>query len=207
MMSNDDTPIIVKGFRISGELFTKGYPTGSSPCTCSSACCEAGVWADLAERDAILEHKELIKRHMDETQSLDDREWFDPEIEEDADFASGWTVGTRVVNDKCVFLDKSGRCSVQAAASAAGMDRWTLKPLYCVLYPIYVEDGMVGFDDLLQDEHACCSVGKSFSVPLFEACRDELTHLLGIEGFAEMQRYYEQMLEDRSQVNSHQEHR
>ncbi len=195
-MSEARAPLKVKGYTISDELFTRGYPEGSSPCSCVSACCEAGVWADLSERERILRHKEIVKRHMDQTQTTDDAEWFDPETEQDPDFASGRAVATRVFNGKCAFLDRSGRCSLQVTASAEGMDRWALKPLYCILYPIYIENGTVGFDDLLQDEHACCSIGERFSVPLFEACRDELTHLLGEDGFAVLQEHYRRLQEE-----------
>jgi len=191
-MSDERAPLTIKGYQISEELFTRGFEEGSGPCTCSSACCEGGVWVDLAERDRILQHKDLVRRHMDSTQNPDEREWFDADILEDPDFPSGRAVATRVANNKCAFLDRFGRCSAQLAASAEGMDRWALKPLYCALYPIYVENGLIGFDDLLQDESDCCSAREQFSVPLFEACHQELTHLLGEDGYAAMREHYQQ---------------
>jgi hypothetical protein len=177
-------------YRISPDLFEQGYPEGSGPCACTSACCEDGVYLDIGDRDRILKHREMIKTSMDETQSRDEQLWFDREEEEDSDFPSGRSVATNVVNGKCAFLDRTGRCSIQVASVAAGMDRWALKPFFCILYPIDVSDGVVSFDALLQDEQTCCSVDARFETPLFEACKDELTFLVGENGYAEIERHY-----------------
>jgi len=64
-------------------------------------------------------------------------------------------------NDKCAFLDRLGRCSLQVAATAAGMHMWALKPLYCVLYPVGVAGRVVLYDDVLHGEQECCSARQS----------------------------------------------
>lgn len=183
-------PIRVKGLTIGDELFETGYPEGSGPCGCTSTCCSGGVYADVAERDAILRHAEMIERYMDETQPHDPARWFDAQEESDPDFASGRCIGTTVHNDKCAFLDKYGRCSVQRATTEEGMGRWALKPLYCILYPIEISEGVVSFDPMLQDEQPCCTVTDAFHVPVFQACRDELIHLLGADGYKTLERHY-----------------
>ncbi len=189
--TTDTMPLVmVKGFRISSDLFISGYAAGEGPCQCTSLCCEGGVYADLHERDRILEHRELIRKYMDETQSTDDRHWFEAEEHDDSDFPSGRCVGTAVIHEKCAFLDKIGRCSIQAATSEDGMGPWALKPLFCILYPIEVSEKTVTFDAMLQDEQPCCSVSPAFATPLFRACRDELVHLLGEDGYAELERQY-----------------
>ncbi len=205
-MSGENGQLIVKGFRISDELFTTGYGKGVTPCNCSSVCCGDGVWADLGERERILASRDLVKRHMDETQTTDHERWFDDEVDEDADFPSGKSVGTSVINGKCAFLDGHGRCSLQVAAAAEGLDRWALKPLFCVLFPICVIDGEVVFDDHLQAEQECCTVQREFDVPLFEACRDELVYLLGEDGFAAIRRHDEERRSLRPNSDSQQEH-
>jgi hypothetical protein len=132
----------------------------------------------------------MIKKHLDETQLSDEALWFEGEETVDHDFASGKCIGTREHNNKCVFLDRQGRCSLQVAAVEAGMDRWAIKPLFCILFPIEITDGIVSFDDLLQDEQPCCTVGERFEIPVFRACRDELTHLLGEEGYQQLEDHY-----------------
>jgi hypothetical protein len=189
-----DKSLTVGSYTISGELFAKGFPKGGGPCSCSSACCEGGVYVDMHEREVIMAHRDLIIRHMDGTQSTDSSRWFDAEVADDQDFPSGQCVGTRVINDKCVFLDAGGRCSLQKAAAAAGMHKWAIKPLFCVLYPIEISGGIVSFDEMLQEEESCCTIGPEFDTPLFEACREELVHIVGDEGFAVMEKHYASLL-------------
>lgn len=189
---NGMPPLVIDGYTIDPSLFRLGYPEGGSPCSCTSVCCRGGVYADVRERDRILAHRDLIRPHMDDSQPRNDAEWFEAEESDDADFASGRCVGTRDTHGKCTFLDRQGRCSLQVAAAAAGMDRWALKPLYCVLFPIEITNRVVGFDDMLQDEQPCCSVSDRFSIPLFRACRDELVHLLGEDGYRRIERHYDE---------------
>jgi hypothetical protein len=181
---------MIKNYQIADELLVTGYARGDGPCACDSSCCAAGAYIDLSERDRLLAHAELIKAHLDDTQTRDEQRWFEPEERPDADYASGHCVGTAMVGGKCAFLDKQGRCTTQVAANAAGMHKWALKPLYCVLFPIEVMGGVVQFDRRLQDKRACCSARPVFEVPLFEACRDELVHLLGDDGFAALRDQY-----------------
>jgi hypothetical protein len=189
-MKSDQPPIIVKGYTFSRELFEKGFPPGGGPCTCASKCCSGGVYADIRERDRILENKDLVMQHMDETQNRNHHEWFETQEEEDHDFPSGKCAGTEVFSDKCVFLNKQGHCSLQVAAVADGRHRWDLKPFYCVLFPIEISDGVVSFDPMLQDEESCCTVQRDFATPVFEGCRDEIVHAIGEDGFRELQEYY-----------------
>ena len=185
-----EQPVVVKEYTIARELFTTGFAHGEGPCRCSSNCCIHGVYLDVRERDRILAHKEEIARRMDSTQTTDAARWFDDPVREDTDFPSGRCVGTMVVNGKCAFLDGHGRCSLQVAATTEGMDRWALKPLYCILFPIEISEGVVSFDPYLQDEESCCSTRERFDVPLFQACRDELTHLLGPDGYRMLEDAY-----------------
>ena len=189
-MTEQPPSLIVQGFTISPDLFRMGYPDGGGPCTCASTCCEGGVYLDVRERDRILEHRELIKRHMDETQNLNEQAWFEPGEILDGDFPSSRCAGTEVHNGRCAFQDKYGRCSIQVATTEEGLGRWYLKPLYCILYPIEVTGGVVGHDDMLQDQRSCCTVSPSFHTPIYQACRDELLHLVGDEGYSEIDRHY-----------------
>jgi hypothetical protein len=198
-MEQPPAPLRIKQFTISTELFTTGYPEGGGPCSCTSTCCEGGVWADVRDRDPILVHSDIIKKQMDGTQTTDESRWFDSDEQADSDFASGRCVGTAEINNKCAFLDRAGRCSLQVAATAEGMHKWALKPLYCILYPIEVTDNVVGFDPMLQSERSCCTVETVFQIPVFEACREELVQLLGEDGFRMMREQYEQQYQGSQQ--------
>lgn len=188
-MSDEPNALRVLGYQVAPELFTLGYARNSGPCACTSACCKRGVYADLRERDRILLHKELVQRHMDESQNRNEGDWFEPEEKLDADFPSGKCAGTAELNGKCAFLDSRGLCSLQLAATAEGMHKWALKPLYCVLYPIDVSASVIKFDFRFQDQQACCSITSSFEIPLYEACRHELVHLVGEAGFEQIKKH------------------
>ncbi|MDH4069739.1 MAG: DUF3109 family protein [Ignavibacteria bacterium] len=188
----------IAGYKISSELFTTGMKDNDSPCRCTSRCCLGGVFADVTERDRVLEHSDMIAGYMDETQPSDPSQWFEDHESDDHDFVSGRCVGTTEYNSKCAFLDRHGRCSLQVAATEEGMHRWALKPLYCVLFPIEVSDKVVAFDDMLQDDEQCCSVSTSYHVPLFQSCRDELIHLLGEEAYSAMEDHFREHYKKRS---------
>jgi hypothetical protein len=189
-MSPINGNVTVGGLTFSAQLFRTGFASGHGPCRCASTCCMSGVFLDLGERDRILEHAEEIARAMDATQDRRPASWFDSEEIADNDFPSGRSVGTAVVNDKCAFLDQNGRCSAQVAAVEAGLDRWAWKPHYCILFPIEVSAGVVSFDDMLQEDESCCTVSRQFEVPLFRACRDEIVHLVGEDGYRELEEHY-----------------
>jgi len=187
---NPDSALRVNQYTFSDELFSQGFTQGRGPCTCTSVCCEGGVYTDLAERDRIMEFREIIRKHMDATQPQDPALWFEPSEHEDADFPSGRCIGTEEYNGKCVFLDSKGRCSIQVAAVAQGLDRWAWKPLFCILFPIEVSGNVVNYDPMLQGEQPCCTTQPDFSIPVFRACRDELIHLLGQEGYDRLEEHY-----------------
>lgn len=188
----------IRQYTISSDFFEKGFKGENGPCRCTSTCCAGGVYTDILERDKILVHKERIKQHMDETQSKSESEWFDTAEENDEDFPSGKCVGTAVINDKCAFLDKHGRCSLQVAASEQGNHRWALKPVFCILFPIEISNNRVGFDDMLQGDEQCCTVGNEFDLPLFRACKDEFIHLVGEDGYQLMEEHYAKSAPDQT---------
>lgn len=193
-MDKPTDTLVVKGYTIADELFTTGYPAGTGPYFCASGvCCGRGAYVDLAERDRVLAHAAMVKPHLDETQTQDETRWFETEERVDPDYPSGKCVGTDATTGRCALQDKRGRCSLQVAATAAGLHKWAIKPLYCVIFPIEVIGNVVRFDSRMQGKRACCSVQAEFEVPLFEACREELVHLLGEDGFQQLRDRYAAM--------------
>ncbi len=188
---SEQSTVQIGPLTFSSEMFESGFPAGHSPCSCTSECCTSGVYIDINERDTILAHRDAIAGQMDETQTRDVSVWFADDEHDDADFPSGRAIGTQVHENKCVFLDKMGRCAIQLAAVEAGLDRWAWKPMYCILFPIEISDGVVGFDPMLQGEQRCCSIKPEYEVPLFRACRAELVHLIGEDGYAILEEHYQ----------------
>lgn len=189
-MSTEPPVLRIQRYTVSPELFTTGYSSTSGPWTCTSECCGGGAYVDVTERDVVLAHADLIKPHLDETQTRDETRWFEHEEKVDRDYKSGVCVGTTVESGKCILQDKRGFCSIQVAATEAGRYKWAIKPLYCVLFPIEVIDGVIRYDRRFHELRECCTAKADFEIPLFEACRDEVVHLVGEEGFRAMAEHY-----------------
>ncbi len=179
---------IVKGIKIDPAIFT--FPFS---CKCNGECCHYGVYTDLKEHDLILEIKEKLFPHMDESQTTDTAKWFEAP-EEDEDFESGVAVGTDLYNGKCAFLDKNGLCSLQKLAIAEGEHKWKYKPIYCVLFPLTVYEGALTIDDDHINRLNHCNKNPEQNISIFDACKEEIIHFLGEDGYAEAEQYRDEYL-------------
>lgn len=176
-------------YKIDPVLFEKGFSKGCGPYHCETSCCSSGVFLDPKDRDVIIDHTEEVKLMMDETQTQNDAAWFDNTREEDIDFPSGYAVGTEVFNNKCVFLRKDGRCSVQLVSAEKYNDPWKIKPYYCIAFPISVDNGVLTFDDYQQGKAKCCSIVENTDATLVDSCKAELEFVLGKEGYEQLNNY------------------
>jgi len=181
--------------KINGILIDPVIFTYKFICNCAGECCYYGVYTDLEEYQTILSIQDQIKEVMDETQSKDVSEWFEPE-EKDEDFESGIAVGTEIINGKCAFLDKNGLCSLQKLAIMEGEYRWKYKPLYCILFPLTTYEGVLTIDTDHIDRLPYCNIDPNTQLTMFEACEEELRHFFGEEGFAELENYREEYLNE-----------
>ena len=172
---------------VNENLAQSKFTESCSMNNCSSECCMGGVYADPAERDNILAHTELIQRYMEPQQEKDPSRWFDEKEVVDTDFPSGKAIGTRATEAGCVFLNRSGKCVLQAAAMAEGMDRFALKPFFCVAFPITIYKGelMVENPDFA-DQQQCCNSSLGGSKNIFDICSEELEFVIGAEGVREL---------------------
>jgi len=173
--------------RIGREIVDGRFEAGCAMRNCNADCCSGGVYADLAERDEILKHADLVKAQMDPDQQHDTSLWFETEAIVDADYPSGSAIGTELHNDRCVFLNSKGMCVLQKTAAAAGMDRYALKPFYCWLFPVTVDGGeLVLHDPDYTDRTSCCSYRDSGPLTVFDICEEELVLALGRDGLEEL---------------------
>ena len=177
---------MIKGIKIDPRIFTFKFH-----CKCKGECCHYGVYADLKEHQQILKKKESIIHVMDESQTKSIVEWFEP-AEKDNDFESGIAVGTEIVNNKCVFLDKNGLCSLQKIAIQEGEHKWKYKPLYCILFPLTIFEGTLTIDDEHMERLRSCNNNGFSEQTIFDACYEELIYLFGNDGFEELELYREE---------------
>lgn len=180
--------LYIKGIKIDPNIFTFKFG-----CRCNGECCHYGVYTDLKEHENILAIKDKIIPLMDETQSKNISDWFEP-AEEDDDFESGVAVGTEIVNNKCAFLDKNGLCVLQRLAMDEGEHKWKYKPIYCVLFPLTIYQNTLTIDDEHIHRLSYCNKFPISDTSIFDACREELEFFFGEEGFKELLQYKEEIL-------------
>ena len=183
---------------VEGDILSSGFASGCSMANCNAACCRYGVFADVRERDNILAHEALILRYLEPHQEHNVDEWFDKNEFADPDFPSGRAVGTQARPYGCVFLNSSGKCALQIAAVAEGMDRFALKPFYCVAYPIVIEHGVLTLDNEQGiDRTECCTAVAVPDRSIFDVCGEELEFVLGKDGLDELQGLVSQHLSEK----------
>ena len=119
--------------RVDPKVLTARFDHRCATARCSGRCCITGVWADAAERDAILRHADVVQTHMDGAQEHDPSRWFETDAWDHADFPSGRGFGTAVSGGGCVFLRADRRCALQRASDA---QTGALKPLFCSAFPL-----------------------------------------------------------------------
>ncbi len=80
------------------------------------------------------------------------------------------------------------------AASASGMHKWAMKPMYCILFPLDISNGVISYDGMIQGDQQWCSVSRQFDVPVFRACREELIYLLGEDSYRTLEEHCASLL-------------
>ena len=172
--------------KVGDEVFAVRYDKGCSMSNCRGRCCADGVDVDIAERDRILQHADLIRPHMDETQDRDSTNWFQKPFA-DSDFPSGTAATTRLKSNGCVFLNKDGACVVHIAESQAPPGFGNLKPFFCRAFPICILNSTLSIDDeQCPDDHQCCGPVKNGPLTIFDICAFELEYVLGTDGLSEL---------------------
>jgi hypothetical protein len=136
---------------------------------CKAACCLYGVWVDVVERERILSHADQVAAFLPPEFS-DPQSWFEVTLESDSNTPTGEVIHTTVLGD---------------GAHYAG-DPWSLKPFYCILHPLDLDDeGRITLDEttLLVEETASCLVSSAVRIPLLETFEPELRYFLGDEEY------------------------
>ncbi|MDI6767459.1 MAG: DUF3109 family protein [Bacteroidota bacterium] len=173
--------------KIDESVFNLRFSSVCDMRNCKGECCQWGVFTDISERDKILAHADLIIRYMEPHQEHNPQLWFEKNEISDTDFPSGRSVGTQAFDYGCVFLDSAGLCALQKACTAEGISPFTLKPFYCVAYPLTIENGVLMIDDVELKNGTPCQIIKSDGIlTIFEIGAVELDYVLGKEGVKEL---------------------
>ena len=169
--------------KVDPVVFEAKFIHGCSMQNCNASCCQGGVMLDVKERDNILRHADLIRKHMEPGQVKDPQAWFDSEEELDTDYPSGRGIGTQTTDRGCVFLKKDGRCVLQTASMEEGLPKQALKPFFCFAFPVTIDAGVLTIDDPdFTNRPECCSMIPGGSKSVLEICWEEFEFVLGSEG-------------------------
>ena len=188
--------------KVGEDIFTTRYAGGCSMSNCHGNCCADGVDLDLADRDRILEHADMIRQYMDETQDRDTANWFQG-TKPDPDFPSGQCTTTSLKSNGCNFLNKHGQCVVHMAEAKAPPGFGYLKPFFCRAFPVCIINSTLCVDDeQCPDERACCGPVKSGPLSILDTCAFELEYVLGKEGYAELLKMAADREKDLSEQNA-----
>ncbi len=140
------------------------------------ACCSWGVDADVVERARIEARRPEIEAHLDRRSK--GKPWFRAQRVRDRDFPSAAAQSTRVMAGACVFLRRDGGrrgCGIHAAALALGEAPERLKPLFCSLFPLTLQSGLLTHVEEDLDTLTCSREGPT----VYRTARPTLVRLFG----------------------------
>jgi len=159
---------------------------------CRGACCLYGVWVGLLEKDLILQYAEDIKPYLNRD-FQDSNLWFEDALEDDEYIEGGTVIHTKVLDDPshygksaCVFLGKDSKCILQAVSSEIGKHHWFLKPFYCILHPLDLDEkGRITLDEtkIILEEEGSCLRKSEIKIPLLKTFEEELRFILGDKNY------------------------
>jgi hypothetical protein len=181
-------PFRLGALRVSPSLFEERFAADCDTRRCVGRCCRSGVWLDLADRDRVLAHADLVRAAMDPDQPRQRRRWFSVRTTVDPDFPSGQAVHTRVRQGRCVFLNGAGRCVLQKASCEANLGV-PLKPFFCTAFPVTIDGGVLTLDDKdFRAGQPCCDSTEGGRLTVFDTCGMELRHVVGGAGVSALRR-------------------
>ena len=182
-----------KEFQIADRLLTDEKLRRCILHQCRAACCLYGVWMDETEQSNVFRYWDEIRKFMPEAYRAKAEACFDERREPDEFLPSGQAVHSLVIEDKkhyggtaCVFLNSEHKCALQCASAAMGHHPWFLKPFYCILHPLDLDNvGHITLDDaaLLADEPGSCLRPAEHGISLLVTFEEELRYFLGNDAY------------------------
>ncbi|MEP6991249.1 MAG: hypothetical protein ABJA80_09990 [bacterium] len=147
---------------------------------CADACCQHGVDVSIVERDRILAHAAELAPRI----GLAPESWFEATVTPDVDFPGGGATRTRVVDGRCVFLQRSSRgCTLHALALETGDDFHHLKPMVSTLFPVtFGEETLFCSEELTDASLVCAGAGPT----AYDMARVEIGYYFGEALVAEL---------------------
>lgn len=179
--------IIVGSFRLSPEFFIRTRLRNQCAANgCSGDCCSGGVTATLYEVARIKAHAQEIQPYLIEPYDFDS--W---DVSHSAD------IGTPVWNEnkpgeQCWFQRENRLCALHSLALEKGMPVPSIKPFFCLFFPLTLIDLDINVTEISVDGKAyeTCLVQSEQETYLFKQFETELRRVIGDANFDELLKRY-----------------
>lgn len=178
--------------RVETDIFVHTWHGSCMDCNyCHDICCQYGATLGSARIQKI----EAIADQLEPYLGIPRDQWFRKDYDEpDEDYPGGRRCRTTVVNGICVFANPRGRgCMLHSYALEHQLDVHDIKPMPCLMFPIYWMEGLLyPNDEVLDGSLVCLGKGKS----VYRGSRDEVLYYFGPELVAELDALEQQALRE-----------
>lgn len=168
------------------RIFAFSYYQSCFDCKfCHDSCCQYGVGLDVPNRERILALQKEIAPYV----QAPVEQWFKDEVYAETDYPGDHALDTQVVRGACALRRGGARgCGLHAYSLDKGLDYHAIKPIYCSLFPLTCDRGLLTTSYEI-DERSLVCLGDTYganSKTLYRGARDEMLFYFGADCVAEL---------------------
>jgi hypothetical protein len=179
-------PEIIGRFRLGSEFFVKRKLVNRCLKECATNCCDEGVFLTPYDAQQIVERCEEIQPYL--RKPFDFGMW---------DLSHPAFITTPVLDEgapsqQCWFFTGGRRCALHSFALDKNVPLRSVKPFFCVLFPLTLVDIDINVTEIMVDIKAykTCLVEGEQESWLYEQFEPELRRIIGDEGYSELRRRF-----------------
>lgn len=160
---------------IDTEIFEKTYFMHCMECKfCNDQCCTYGSIVDMKNFRRIMKYADELEKFT----GIKRRNWFYPGTRKwDNEFPGHIYTRTSRRKNACIFLNRNSKgCMLHSFAYEKGLDYHLFKPLFCSIFPVTFNEGVLVTPEEVDDNTLAC-LGKGPN--LYHGARDALIYYFG----------------------------
>ncbi|MGB8644212.1 MAG: hypothetical protein WCF84_03185 [Anaerolineae bacterium] len=179
-------PILIGSYRLSPEFFVKTRLVNRCKTDCAEQCCTEGCFITIHDARRVIKHREEIQPYLVEPFDFDS--W---DVSRPANICTPVRAeGTP--HQQCWFLTQDKCCSLHTLAIDKGVPVPSIKPYFCLMFPLTLMDIDINVNEIAVDNKAysTCLVEGSRETYLYQQFETELKQYIGAEAYAEIERRF-----------------
>ncbi len=168
--------------KIDLSIFEHKYYADCMKCDfCNDLCCSYGGDIDIENIQRLKKHKNALEKILD----IKFKDWFTDNYIIDKEFPGGKYKRTKVINNKCIFLNKNQRgCLIHTYCLNNNIDYHLLKPMVGILFPLTFDNGLLRpSNEILDNSLTCYGNGAT----IYDGSKSELLYYFGNEFIEEIE--------------------